>query len=80
MTIIGATIQAGAVNFEIFLASRIIIGFGIGATGIAAAPILAEVAFPSQRPAMTSMLQASFPTGAFLTALFTWGPYMSDMI
>lgn len=79
LTIIGAGIQAGAVNFGMFLASRIIIGFGSGATGIASAPILAECAFPSQRPAMTSMLQASFPTGAFLAALFTWGPYMSDM-
>lgn len=79
LTIIGAAIQAGAVNFGMFLASRIIIGLGSGATGIASAPILAECAFPSQRPAMTSMLQASFPTGAFLAALFTWGPYMSDM-
>lgn len=65
LTIIGAGIQAGSVNSGMFLASRIIIGLGTGATVIASAPILAECAFPSHRPAMTSMLQVSFPTGHF---------------
>ena len=79
VSIIGAGLQAGAVNYGMFLASRIVLGLGAAATQVAAAPLLAETAFPSQRPAMTSMLQASYPVGAFLAALFTWGPYMSDM-
>lgn len=79
ISIIGAGLQAGAVNFGMFLASRIVLGLGAAATQIAAAPLLTETAFPSQRPAMTSMLQASYPMGAFLAAILTWGPYMSDM-
>lgn len=79
LVIIGSGIQAGAVNFGMFLASRIILGFGVCFSSAGAGPLLAETAFPSQRPAMTSLLTASFSIGFFLAALFTWGPYMSSM-
>ncbi|CUM49776.1 unnamed protein product [Debaryomyces tyrocola] len=78
-SIIGAGLQAGAVNYGMFLGSRIVLGLGGGATQIASAPLLAETAYPSQRPAITSMMQASYPAGAFLAALFVYAGFESDL-
>ncbi|KAK6462011.1 hexose transporter [Scheffersomyces coipomensis] len=79
ITIIGAALQAASVSFGMFLASRIILGFGSAGMQVSAAPLLAEASYPSQRPIMTSMLQATFPVGSFMAAILTWGPYQSDM-
>ena len=66
---IGPAIQAGVVNFGMFLASHIIIGFGVRFSSAAVGNLLSETAFPSHRLAMTSFLLANFPAGAFLAAL-----------
>ena len=79
LSIVGAGIQAGAVNYGMFLVSRIVLGLGSGATQVSSAPLLAETAYPSQRPAITSMMQASFPTGAFMAALFVYAGFESDL-
>ncbi|ABN65882.2 hexose transporter [Scheffersomyces stipitis CBS 6054] len=79
LTILGAALQSASVNFGMFLAARMILGFGSGGMQVSAAPLLAETAYPSQRPILTSMLQAAFPVGSFMAALFTWGPYQSSM-
>ncbi|CAR65604.1 DEHA2D00440p [Debaryomyces hansenii CBS767] len=79
LSIVGAGIQAGAVNYGMFLTSRIVLGLGSGATQVSSAPLLAETAYPSQRPAITSMMQASFPAGAFLAALFVYAGFESDL-
>ncbi len=79
LTIIGAGLQAGAVSYGMFLAARIVLGLGAGTTQVAAAPLLTETAYPSQRPAMTSMLQASYPVGAFLAAFFVWAGFVTDL-
>lgn len=79
LTIIGSGIQAGAINYGMFFAARIILGFGVCLSTAGAGPLLTETAYPSQRPAMTSFLYASFLVGSFLAALFTWGPYISSM-
>jgi MFS family permease len=79
LTILGSALQAGAINYGMFLAARIILGFGVCLSSAGAGPLLTETAYPSQRPAMTSFLYASFLVGSFLAALFTWGPYISSM-
>lgn len=79
LTIIGSGIQADAINYGMFFAARIILGFGVCLSTAGAGPLLTETAYPSQRPAMTSFLYASFLVGSFLAALFTWGPYISSM-
>lgn len=79
LVIIGSAIQAASQNFGMFLASRMILGFGVCFSCAAAGPLLTETAFPSQRPAMTSLLQASFPIGSFLAAVFSYGPAVTGM-
>lgn len=79
LSILGAGLQAGAVNYGMFLVSRIFLGLGSGATQVSSAPLLAETAYPSQRPAITSMMQASFPAGAFMAALFVYAGFESDV-
>lgn len=79
LVIIGSIIQAAAQNFGMFLAARLILGFGVCFSCAAAGPLLTETAFPSQRPALTSLLQASFPIGSFLAAIFTYGPAVTGM-
>ncbi|KAK6458150.1 hexose transporter [Scheffersomyces xylosifermentans] len=79
LTILGAALQSASVNFGMFLGARMILGFGSAGMQVSAAPLLAETAYPSQRPIMTSMLQAAFPVGSFMAAILTWGPYQSDM-
>lgn len=54
-------------------------GFGVGIAIAAAGPLLSEVAYPSQRPAATSFLLASFPMGSFVAALLTYAPYKTDL-
>lgn len=78
-SIVGAGLQAGSINYGMFLASRVVLGLGAGATQVSSAPLLAETAYPSQRPAITSMMQASYPTGAFLAALFVYAGFVSDL-
>lgn len=78
-TIIGGALQTAAQNFGMFVASRFILGFGVGLSSAGAGPILSETAYPTQRPAVTSFLLASFPLGSFVAAVVTWGPYNSSM-
>lgn len=78
LTIIGSEIQSDAINYGMFLAARIVLGFGVCISTAGADPLLKETAYPSQRPEMTSFLYASF-IGSFFAASFTWGPYVSRM-
>lgn len=77
--IIGSALQAGAVNMGMFTAARIIIGIGTCFATAAGSPLLAETAFPSQRPTVTALSQSSWLLGAFVAALVTWGPFHSKM-
>ncbi|ODV76721.1 general substrate transporter [Suhomyces tanzawaensis NRRL Y-17324] len=76
--IIGAILQGCATSIAMFIGARFLIGFG-GISLAGASPLLAETAYPTQRPALTSFLAASFPLGSFAAALITWGPYNTSM-
>lgn len=77
--ILGAVIQGVARNFSMFIAARILLGIGGGIAQTAGPVYLAECAYPSHRPTMTSLLLASWPFGSFIASLVTWGPYNSSM-
>lgn len=77
--ILGGILQGCAANFGMFVASRIVIGAG-GLFCAAVAPVfLSECAYPSQRPSVTSWFLVSYPFGAFVASVVTWGPYNSDL-
>jgi sugar porter (SP) family MFS transporter len=78
LTIIGAIVQGVAQNFGTFWAGRFIIGMGLGLLGNAAPLLLAETAYPTQRPVLTALYETSFPFGALVGALITFGSYYID--
>lgn len=77
--IVGAGVQAGSRNFGMFTAARILLGIGSCLNSASSQPLLAETAYPTQRPAVTAMLLALWPLGSFVAAMVTWGPYRTDM-
>lgn len=60
LTILGAAIQGGATGLGMFIAGRALIGFGGSFVAVAAAPLLAELAYPSQRPIITAIYNTSW--------------------
>jgi sugar porter (SP) family MFS transporter len=77
-TIIGAIIQSVAQNFGTFWAGRFIIGMGLGLLNTTSPMLLAETAYPTQRSVLTSLYETSFPFGALIGALITFGSYYID--
>ncbi|EGV61796.1 hypothetical protein PSN45_000480 [Yamadazyma tenuis] len=77
--VIGAVIQGAAQNFGMFTGARILLGIGSCLSSAAAGPLLSETAYPTQRPAITALLLASWPFGSFVAAMVTWGPYRSSL-
>lgn len=79
IVVIGGILQGCAKNFGMFTGARILLGVGTCLAAAAAAPFLAELAYPPHRPVVTAMLLALYPLGSFTAALVTWGPYHSSM-
>ena len=78
LTVIGAIIQSVAQNFGTFWVGRFIIGMGLGLLNTTAPMLLAETAYPTQRSVLTSLYETSFPFGALVGALITFGSYYID--
>ncbi|KAH8556084.1 major facilitator superfamily domain-containing protein [Umbelopsis sp. PMI_123] len=74
-TVIGAIIQGVAQNFGTFWVGRFIIGMGLTLLGIGAPMLLAETSYPTQRSVLTSLYETSYPLGAMIGALVTFGSY-----
>ncbi|KAI8068592.1 general substrate transporter [Gongronella butleri] len=75
ISIIGAVIQGVAQNYAMFFVGRGIIGIGLGLLQVAAPLYLSETAYPTQRSVVTSIYEPSFPLGALVAALVTYGTY-----
>ncbi|KAH8652970.1 general substrate transporter [Ilyonectria robusta] len=73
--ILGAAVQGGAQNFGMFLAGRFFIGLGGGFVATAAAPLLAELAYPTHRPVITAIYNTQWYTGAIVAAWATYGTF-----
>ncbi|CAH0057188.1 unnamed protein product [Clonostachys solani] len=73
--ITGATIQAAAQNFGMFIAGRFFIGLGGGFLATAAAPLLGELAYPSHRPIFTAIYNTQWYAGAIVAAWATYGTF-----
>lgn len=52
---IGVILQGAAQNVGMFIAARGVIGFGLGISITAAPVLILELAYPTQRGAMTSL-------------------------
>lgn len=75
LIIVGSAIQAASTNYAMFVASRFVIGFGLGIVSTAAPPLLSEVAYPTHRGQITSFFLVSWPLGALIAAWVTYGTF-----
>lgn len=73
--ILGAIVQATSVNYGMFVASRFLIGFGLGIVSVSAPPLLSEVAYPSHRGKLVSFYLTSWPLGSLIAAWATYGTF-----
>ncbi|KAL2783196.1 general substrate transporter [Aspergillus keveii] len=73
--IIGSVIQAAAMNYGMFVASRFMVGFGLGLVNTADPPLLSEVAYPAQRGKLVSFYLATWSLGALIAGWTTFGTF-----
>ncbi|KAL3475183.1 general substrate transporter [Aspergillus californicus] len=73
--IAGSAIQAAAANYGMFVASRFLVGFGLGLVNTAAPPLLSEVAYPTQRGKLVSFYLATWSLGSLIAAWTTFGTF-----
>jgi MFS family permease len=71
----GAGLQAGARNTDMFLASRWVLGFGIPFAIVNASSLIGELSYANERPIMTSLFNASWFVGAIIAAGTTYGTF-----
>ncbi|KAK3294443.1 general substrate transporter [Chaetomium fimeti] len=71
----GAGLQAGSRNSDMFLASRWVLGFGIPFAIVNASSLIGELSYANERPVMTSLFNASWFVGAIIAAGTTYGTF-----
>ncbi|KAL2176941.1 general substrate transporter [Thermothelomyces heterothallicus CBS 202.75] len=74
----GAGLQAGARNSDMFLASRWVLGFGIPFAIVNASSLIGELSYAKERPIMTSLFNASWFVGAIVAAGTTYGTFQME--
>ncbi|KAK3378911.1 general substrate transporter [Lasiosphaeria ovina] len=72
---LGAGLQAGARNSDMFLASRWVLGFGIPFAIVNASSLLGELSYANERAVVTSLFNASWFVGAIVAAGTTYGTF-----
>lgn len=73
ITIIGTLVQGGAVNYGSFLASRVIVGLGLGLYAVNAPVLISEVAYPSHRTASVFLYGTAYHFGALFPTWIEFG-------
>lgn len=75
LLVIGAILQGVAQNYGMFMAARMIIGFG-GLIAVEPSPLLvSELAYPTHRAVLTAYYNNLWYLGAILAAWTTYGTY-----
>lgn len=72
---LGAGLQTGARNTDMFLASRWVLGFGIPFAIVNAASLIGELSYEKERATMTSLFNSSWHIGAIVAAGVTYGTF-----
>ncbi|KAI0172367.1 MFS general substrate transporter [Hypoxylon sp. FL1284] len=72
---LGAGLQAGARNSDMFLASRWVLGFGIPFAIVNASSLVGELSYEKERSTMTSLFSSSWHVGAIVAAGVTYGTF-----
>ncbi|KAH6706411.1 lactose permease [Leptodontidium sp. MPI-SDFR-AT-0119] len=75
---LGAALQAGAANLPMFVVARGILGCGTVFLGSSGAPLITEIAHPSQRTTATALFNTSYALGSIVAAWTTFGTFRID--
>lgn len=75
---IGAAIQSGAQNLEMFVIARGILGCGAVLLGSSGAPLITEIAHPAHRATATALFNTTYSLGAIVAAWSTFGTFRID--
>lgn len=71
--LVAVALQSGAQNFGMFIAARLILGFG-DTIVLGSAPLLiAEISHPQDRAILVTLSGASYHSGAFIASWVTYG-------
>ncbi|KAL0576590.1 hypothetical protein V5O48_005383 [Marasmius crinis-equi] len=75
LMIIGAALQAAAVNFAMFVCARLVLGFGIPFAIIAASSLIGELSHPKERAILGSLFNSCYFIGSIVAAGVTLGTF-----
>lgn len=71
--LLGVGLQAGAINFDMFFAARIILGFGMTWATASGPLLVAEIAHPQDRAILTTFMGLAYAIGSFVASWVTFG-------
>ncbi|ETS84567.1 hypothetical protein PFICI_02592 [Pestalotiopsis fici W106-1] len=71
--IIGSVIQGCAVNVGMYIAARLILGFGIPTCIVSGSALIGELGYPKERPVLTSLFNVSYFPGQIVAAGICFG-------
>ncbi|CAO2647544.1 Nn.00g084660.m01.CDS01 [Neocucurbitaria sp. VM-36] len=71
--VVGSLIQALSVNAGMYIFARWLLGFGIPFCIIAGSSLMGELAYPKERPIMTSLFNALWFVGSLIAAGISFG-------
>ncbi|KAL4882122.1 general substrate transporter [Aspergillus karnatakaensis] len=73
--ILASGLQGGANGIAMFIVSRVVLGMGGAFIATAAAPLVAELAYPSHRGIITAIYNTSWYLGSIVAAWSTYGTF-----
>ena len=71
--IMGALIQGFAQHVGMYIVSRMILGFGIPTCIVSGSSLIGELAYPKERPIMTSLFNVAYFVGQIIAAAICFG-------
>lgn len=71
--IIGALIQGFAQHVGMYIVARMILGFGIPTCIVSGSSLIGELAYPKERPIMTSLFNVAYFVGQIVAAAICFG-------
>ena len=71
--VIGAIIQAFSQNVGMYIFARMVLGFGIPTCIVSGSALIGELAYPKERPMLTSLFNVSYFVGSITAAAICFG-------
>ncbi|KXX74778.1 Lactose permease [Madurella mycetomatis] len=71
--VIGAIIQGFSTHVAMYIIARMILGFGIPTCIVSGSSLIGELAYPKERPVMTSLFNVAYFVGQIIAAAICFG-------